>query len=227
MKKALVLEKRYIRYSQNWLSATKFAETRRKNAVRPSNGSLYHYAGNTPVKYTDPDGRDITNNTKEYVLGKLEDPIVIGKDENGRDIELTFLIIEPGETIKGHFDGAIMKNGIIVKVSAESAWNENVSFTITDNEKGEVDFSDYSSFCINKKNDDLKGLLNLLPLGKKYDYSGKYQDQNQKDAPLNGWWNSAVSPQECNTPENWNKENQESAKQQALRSEVQKKWGDE
>ena len=43
--------------SKNWLSAVKFAETRRKPALRPSNGSLYHYAGNNPVKYTDPDGK--------------------------------------------------------------------------------------------------------------------------------------------------------------------------
>ena len=59
MIKDLVLEKRYIEYSQNWLSAVKFAETRRKSALRPSNGSLYHYAGNNPVKYTDPDGKSI------------------------------------------------------------------------------------------------------------------------------------------------------------------------
>ena len=52
----LVLEKRYIRYSQNWLSATKFAETMRKPALCPSNGSLYHYSANNPVKYTDPTG---------------------------------------------------------------------------------------------------------------------------------------------------------------------------
>lgn len=59
MKKDLVLEKSCIEYSQNWLSAVKFAETKRKTALRPSNGSLYHYAGNNPVKYTDPDGKAV------------------------------------------------------------------------------------------------------------------------------------------------------------------------
>ena len=43
--------------SHNWLSAVKFAETRRKLRLVPTNANLYHYAGNNPVKYTDPDGR--------------------------------------------------------------------------------------------------------------------------------------------------------------------------
>ena len=74
MIKDLVLEKRYIEYSQNWLSAVKFAETRRKSALRPSNGSLYHYAGNNPVKYTDPDGKELLPfNIKDF-LNLTNDP---------------------------------------------------------------------------------------------------------------------------------------------------------
>ena len=174
----------------------------------------------------DPDGRDIKNTTSKYILGKLEDPITIGKDSNGVDIKLSFLIIAPGETVKGHFDGAILKDGTIIKVSAESKLNENVNFTILENDKGEVDFdfSDYASFCTDKKNNDIKGMLNLLPFCGEYDYSGKYSEQNKKGATLHKWWANASSPKECGTPENWDKNGMASEKQQKLRKEVEKKW---
>ncbi len=46
----------YTQNSHNWLPAVKFTETRRKLRLVPTNGNLYHYGGNNPVKYTDPDG---------------------------------------------------------------------------------------------------------------------------------------------------------------------------
>ena len=50
--------------SHNWLSAVKFAETCRKLRPVPTNANLYHYAGNNPVKYTDPDGKVVN-----FVIG--------------------------------------------------------------------------------------------------------------------------------------------------------------
>ena len=47
----------YQNSSKSWLSAVRSMETRGKKQLLPSNGNLYHYAGNNPVKYTDPDGR--------------------------------------------------------------------------------------------------------------------------------------------------------------------------
>ena len=48
----------YQNSSKSWLSAVRSMETRGKKQLLPSNGNLFAYAANNPVKYTDPDGRD-------------------------------------------------------------------------------------------------------------------------------------------------------------------------
>ena len=54
--------------SHNWLSAVKFAETRRKLRLVPTNANLYHYSANNPVKYTDPDGRIQIKKDGEFIF---------------------------------------------------------------------------------------------------------------------------------------------------------------
>ena len=49
----------YQNSSKSWLSVVRSMETRWKKQLLPSNGNLYHYAGNSPVRYTDPDGREL------------------------------------------------------------------------------------------------------------------------------------------------------------------------
>ena len=56
MKTRAIRNKNCRDFSRNWLSAVKFAETRRIRLAAPTNCDLYHYAGNNPVKYTDPTG---------------------------------------------------------------------------------------------------------------------------------------------------------------------------
>ena len=51
--------KNYRASSKSWLSTVKFVEKRKKSALASTNCDLYHYAGNNPVKYTDPDGNVI------------------------------------------------------------------------------------------------------------------------------------------------------------------------
>ena len=41
---------------KNWISVGKYLEIQRKNM--PYYGRLFHYAGNNPVRYVDPDGRE-------------------------------------------------------------------------------------------------------------------------------------------------------------------------
>ncbi|MCR5318089.1 MAG: hypothetical protein K6E22_07655 [Treponema sp.] len=51
--------KKYKPSSKKWILASRHPEFRRNSALIPANAGLFHYAGNNPVRYIDPDGRDI------------------------------------------------------------------------------------------------------------------------------------------------------------------------
>lgn len=57
MKTAKILKKSVLTPGNNWITLLNSAKIIKKNAVTPVNLHCYHYAGNNPVKYTDPDGR--------------------------------------------------------------------------------------------------------------------------------------------------------------------------
>ena len=43
---------------KKWILASSYPEFRRNSALIPANAGLFHYAGNNPVRYIDPTGRD-------------------------------------------------------------------------------------------------------------------------------------------------------------------------
>ena len=43
--------------------------------LTPTNGNLYHYAGNNPVKYTDPDGNSILSGLAKTIAGSVQTAI--------------------------------------------------------------------------------------------------------------------------------------------------------
>ncbi len=162
------------------------------------NGNLYHYAGNNPVKYTDPDGRSAKNASKQYVVIRLESD----------NEPCHYMILAPGDFITADCDGAIFSSSNMIKVSAWESVKATVNFTILGDNHPDKSFeiADIPSLLINYGSDIVKTELNakLLPvknlvksiMGKKqsseYDVSGQYPDQKREGSPLHGWWQDIV-----------------------------------
>ena len=119
------------------------------------NLNLYHYAGNNPVKYTDPDGKNVTNNTNDYIIARLEDEITL---KDGTKIDT--VVLAPGDTYNGKVDGTKNRHGDYTKISCQDG--DKIDYTVK--EGNLIEFDDISSECKNLLNDSKKIVNNTSPL---------------------------------------------------------------
>ena len=127
--------------------------------------------------------KGVINDTDDYVILRLED--------READYNLHNVVIAPHSKLRGKFDGAIFKDGTIVKVSAHApAW---VSFKLWRNKKGEVEYriTDIVSRVVDVTCNMIKYIENNI-WDKNKDYSKVYLNQNLPGAELESWWESAM-----------------------------------
>jgi RHS repeat-associated protein len=186
-------------------------EARRRNGNLPGMGGVfnyvnlhaYHYAGNNPVRLTDPTGRTIViNDTSNWIIIR------------GGDAEIH--AVRPGETYntKEHrlkdIDGILMHDGMTYKTNDG---NENATFTISENSEGSSQVRpNGEGHMVNIKGDRLKNLYNFA--GKLFTFLGQLEKSGTykkgDDSSAGGsWWESAMKTAkltntDINNDQSWN-----------------------
>ena len=155
--------------------------------------------------------KGVKNNTKDYIALRLEN--------KNKSLNLYTVLLAPGEKIGGAFDGAILQNGTIIKVSAHAPFF--VNFEVNEDEKGAISFKikDAISWVINKAGDAYKEYENRNS-NTNYKFSKIYYNQNQKNAELYEWWKITVG--EVGEPDGWDSRYVSDERQKEIRDYLNK-----
>ena len=124
----------------------KWIPNRRKRAI---NLHLYHYAGNNPVKYTDPDGKFLINSISlgVYSARKFE--------ANGNKLPVGVQILD-SEGRRGYF----VINGITPKIKLENNLDQKIVFSQNESKNPNYELK-ITSTATKTKNDNFEIKLKI------------------------------------------------------------------
>jgi RHS repeat-associated protein len=194
-------------------------EARERNGSLPGMGGVfnvvnlhvYHYAGNNPVKYVDPDGETIiVNNSNNWL-------IIRGEKEQIR-------AVRPGDTYdtekQGRFkniDGILMHDGSIFKINNG---NRRTTLTVSQNNEGAYDVQlDAVGHKKNARGDYWKNKYNNSPFLKwlfgwlvgrgDKELSGMKMKDDAESEAVRTWWTSpmdeiGLTNEDIKNVESWN-----------------------
>ncbi len=141
---------------------------------------MYAYAGNNPVRYIDPTGKDIVNHTNGYIIVRLENPIELS---NGKKVDT--VVLAPNDKYVGKIDGSRDQDGNYTKVSAQD--NQTINYSVEQGNR--IKFIDKESKNTNIKNDLIKALNNIFPFAFGWKiYSGSYEKGDLPAKYLSDEW---------------------------------------
>ena len=83
--------KKYKPSPKKWILASSYPEFRRNSALIPANAGLFHYAGNNPVRYIDPDGKTQVYFLYTYNSNDSEDQQMLQDEWSSINDDIKFL----------------------------------------------------------------------------------------------------------------------------------------
>lgn len=144
-------------------------------------GATVCFSASNPIclVYTDPDGKDIWNNTNHW--------LVIRGDKGNT------IVVKPNDLLPEDVDGILMHDGSTFKINDG---NKEAIFIVSafENKEGELSYSvggDIKAVINHETGNLLKEINNMIPLRDDLEPAGMYHKGDDSTVG-NGWWDTAM-----------------------------------